>query len=98
MEEAEVRIRSLRWCLPYALKGVPAILACIPPNSGVGRRRKGFPSITQWLGTGIGHEWGVLEKHCCPRGQRQAAAMALRAACSEIEIQDIRIHTPPNSV
>ena len=29
---------------------------------------------------------------CCPRGQRQAAAMALRAACNEIEIQDI--HTP----
>ena len=27
---------------------------------------------------------GVLEKRCCPRGQRQAAGMALRAACSEI--------------
>ena len=27
---------------------------------------------------------GVFEKRCCPRGQ-QAAAMALRAACSEIQ-------------
>ena len=35
-------------------------------------------------GQDFGYVKGVLEKRCYPRGQRQAAAMALRAACSEI--------------
>ena len=35
----------------------------------------------------------MFEKRCCPRGQRQAAAMALRAACSEIQVKDIHTHT-----
>ena len=29
--------------------------------------------------------YGGVEKSRCPRGQRQAAAMALRAACNEIK-------------
>ena len=44
----------------------------------------------EWLGIGHGLIMG-FEKRVCPRGQRQAAAMALRAACSEMKIR--RTHT-----
>ena len=46
----------------------------------------------EWLGMGHGLIMG-FEKRVCPRGQRQAAAMALRAACSEMKIR--RTHYLP---
>ena len=45
-----------------------------------GSRRKGRPTRTDHFG--LGQYVVFLKSRCCPRGQRLAAAMALRAARS----------------
>ena len=53
------------------------------------RRRCETPTMTAQAGPGVGKGYtgrklASLSRGVCPRGQRQAAAIALRAACSGI--------------
>ena len=79
-EEGQARPRMY---LSLSFPLVPSYYSFLK-SGGLGRRRKGCSSITHsgW-GQVMVMQWGC-RNGCCPRGQRQAAAMALRAACSQI--------------
>ena len=61
---------------------------------GSGEKEIGEPCHNRSFRFGAGHGLKAEKWRCCPRGQRQAAAIALRAACSGIA-RELITHTSP---
>ena len=74
----------------YGGDGVVCLFLFVCFVADMGRRRRcETPTMTAQAGPGVGKGYtggklASLSRGACPRGQRQAAAVALRAACSGI--------------